>query len=569
MVSLSLIEGKDAPLEQSIATLGQRLAARGFDLEEVSWLNPVASVWSVHLRDTHCPLLFTNGKGASELAARASALGEFVERVGCHHFWSHYYFGAQRAGRDWVHYPQERWFPTGDDEQWPEGLLTPKLQDFYNPEGSIDASMLVDFNSGNEQRGICTLPYTRLSDNETVWFPVNIIGNLYVSNGLSAGNSPREARAQAMSEILERYVKFKVISEELCLPEVPESVLARYPGIQQGIAELRAAGFGILVRDASLGGRYPVMCVTLLNPHDQGCFASFGAHPRFAIALERALTELLQGRALKDLSQFPEPSFDHEEIASAQNREIHFVDSSGEIGWRFLSDAADFAFVDWQFSHDTEEDFQWLRHAIEQDGFEVYVADFEEIGAYACRVVVPGMSEIYDVEDLEWENNSVANQLRPALLDLPALDKQGVRNVLDQLDRSGLAEQRLIPEVIGLAADEGSPWKTLRVAELKALLGLACGDHEAVRAGCHWLRHFGELPEARRRVYRCVSALMEFDDPDNYLASLAKLYGQEAVDTAVALLAGESRFFGLTRLGPDMEGSLRHQSLLAAFNKLD
>ena len=68
-----------------------------------------------------------------------------------------------------------------------------------------------------------------------------------------------------------------------------------------GIAELRAAGFGILVKDASLGGKYPVMCVTLLNPEDQGCYASFGAHPRFEVALERALTELLQGRALDRL----------------------------------------------------------------------------------------------------------------------------------------------------------------------------------------------------------------------------------------------------------------------------
>jgi len=72
------------------------------------------------------------------------------------------------------------------------------------------------------------------------------------------------------------------------------------------VRALRAAGFGILVKDASLGGQYPVMNVTLLNPHDQGCFSSFGAHPRFEIALERALTELLQGRALDTLNEFPE-----------------------------------------------------------------------------------------------------------------------------------------------------------------------------------------------------------------------------------------------------------------------
>ncbi|WP_189533914.1 30S ribosomal protein S12 methylthiotransferase accessory factor YcaO [Paludibacterium paludis] len=567
MASHSIIAGKDAPLEHSIATLGGLLAGRGFDLEEASWLNPVAGVWSVHLRDRHCPMLYTNGKGATEQAARASALGEFVERASCHHFWSHYYLGESRARRDWVHYPQERWFPIAG-EAWPEGLLDDTLKAFYNPDDAIAAETLVDLNSGNRERGICALPYTRLSDGETLWFPINLIGNLYVSNGLSAGNSPREARAQAMSEILERHVKFRVIGEELCLPEVPDSVIDRYPGIRHGIDQLRDAGYGILVRDASLGGRYPVLCVVLLNPQDHGCYASFGAHPRFAIALERALTELLQGRALDNLAQFPEPSFDSEEVASAENREIHFVDSSGVIGWRFLADTPDHPFCDWQFSEDNESDYQWLRNTIEADGFDIYVADFTELGAYACRVIVPGMSEIYDVDDLEWENNSVGNLIRPALLDLPALDAQGSAALLDLIERLGLADQRLVAELIGLAPDETSPWKTLRVAELKTLLGLASGHEETVRAGCHWLHHFGELPAARRRVYRAVASLLEMGSPDDYATSLDLLYGRDAVAIARALLSGELRHFGLERLGPDMAGSARHTSLLAAFDRL-
>ena len=151
-------------------------------------------------------------------------------------------------------------------------MLTPELQAFYNPEGNIPAEALIDMNSGNDERGICAIPYVRQRDGAEVFFPVNIIGNLYVSNGMSAGNTQAEARTQALSEILERHVKFRIIAEGLCLPDVPEEVIARYPRIAAGIAGLRDAGFGILVKDASLGGKYPVMNVTLLNPHDQGCF---------------------------------------------------------------------------------------------------------------------------------------------------------------------------------------------------------------------------------------------------------------------------------------------------------
>jgi ribosomal protein S12 methylthiotransferase accessory factor len=286
-----------------------KLLARGFDIEECSWLNPVDNVWSVHVRNRACHLMFTNGKGATKLAAHASALGEYFERLSCNYFWNHYYLGDAVSNRDFAHYPRERWFALPENgTDWPADLLTPELQAFYNPEGSIPAEALIDINTGNFERGICAIPYVRQRDGAEVFFPVNIISNLYVSNGMSAGNTQAEARAQALSEILERHVKFKVIAEGLCLPDVPEDVIARYPTIAAGIQGLRDAGFGILVKDASLGGKYPVMCVTMLNPKDQGVFASFGAHPRFEIALERALTELLQGRALEALDGFPPPA---------------------------------------------------------------------------------------------------------------------------------------------------------------------------------------------------------------------------------------------------------------------
>jgi YcaO-like protein with predicted kinase domain len=97
MQTESFIPGKDASLESTIATIQQKLAARGFHLDESSWLNPVESIWSVHVRDRECNMLFANGKGATQLAARASALGEFFERLGTHYFWTHFYLGHTRA----------------------------------------------------------------------------------------------------------------------------------------------------------------------------------------------------------------------------------------------------------------------------------------------------------------------------------------------------------------------------------------------------------------------------------------------------------------------------------------
>ncbi|MEN9398814.1 MAG: hypothetical protein RLZ81_3344, partial [Pseudomonadota bacterium] len=70
----NFIPGKDASLESTINTLQAKLQGLGFHIEERSWLNPVDGVWSVHIRDRDCPILFTNGKGGSRLACLASAL---------------------------------------------------------------------------------------------------------------------------------------------------------------------------------------------------------------------------------------------------------------------------------------------------------------------------------------------------------------------------------------------------------------------------------------------------------------------------------------------------------------
>ncbi|HWW72707.1 MAG TPA: 30S ribosomal protein S12 methylthiotransferase accessory factor YcaO [Duganella sp.] len=568
MTTETYIPGKDAALETTIATMQAKLAERGFRLNESPPLNEVDGVWSIHMKDADCPLLFSNGKGTSELAARASAYGEFVERLGTRYFWTHFHLGAERANAPFVHDRREKWFAPGPDGAWPADLLDPELHAFYNPDGDIDAGVLVELNSGNVARGICALPYRRLRDDSTAYIPVNIIANLYVSNGMAAGNTVNEARVQALSEIFERAIKYRVIAEGLCLPEVPDDVIARFPRIGAGIAALRAAGFGVLVKDASLGGKYPVMNVTLIQPKDQGVLSSYGAHPRLEIALERAMTELLQGRALHALEGFPEPGFEMSEINAVANLEVHFIDSSGVIPWDFLSDTSDYPFVDWNFSATTEEDYRWLVDAIHAEGKDIYVADFDEQGAYSCRILVPGFSEIYPVEDLEWENNSVGNALRPLLARLHELSVQECTSLLAELQTSNLNDERPLWEILGLAVPLGTPWKQLRIGELKTLLALVVGDEEAVLEGCNWIHHVSDLPGPRRLVYRCIESIVRLEEPENFRRALELLYGADTLAMAEALLDGSERFFGLDTLGPNFEGSAMHQSLLAAYDKL-
>jgi len=105
MTDKTFIKGKDRDLESSIDTMLGKLADLGIDIEEASWLNPVPNVYSVHIRDKDCGLMFTNGKGASGKACLASALGEYFERLSCNYFFADFYLGEQFASGEFVHYP--------------------------------------------------------------------------------------------------------------------------------------------------------------------------------------------------------------------------------------------------------------------------------------------------------------------------------------------------------------------------------------------------------------------------------------------------------------------------------
>ena len=234
-----------------------------------------------------------------------------------------------------MHYPNERLFQVVANQR-PEGLMNDNLWAYFDVEDNLTDSKLFDTNSGAGERGLCALPFEQLSTQETVYIPVNVIANIFVSNGMSAGNTAAEAKVQALSEICERYVKHQVIAEGLCLPDIPQSVIDRFPTIAQSMQAIKDYGYRLKVSDASLNGVYPVVSVTLINPKDGSVFISFGAHPCFEVALERTVTELLQGRELNQMNVFQPPTFDLEAVAAAQNIEMNFVDSSGDISNDFF-----------------------------------------------------------------------------------------------------------------------------------------------------------------------------------------------------------------------------------------
>ena len=571
------ILGKDLPLEQTIANMSQLLANLGIKIEIASWRNLIPNVWSLHIRDAHSPMCFTNGKGATKESALASALGEYIERLSNNHFYAGAYWGEEIANAEFVHYPNERWFKPGPNDALPAQILDEYCRKIYDPDGELRASHLIDTNSGNSERGICALPYIRHSDGKTVYFPSNLIENLFVSNGMSAGNTLAEAQVQCLSEIFERAVKREILEGEIALPDVPQKVLSQYPGILAGIQSLEEQGFPVLVKDASLGGVFPVMCVTLMNPRTGGVFASFGAHPSFEVALERSLTELLQGRSLEGLNDLPPPTFASEAVTEPNNFVEHFIDSSGIVSWRFFSAKSDYEFVEWDFSGDGEssnaQEAEALFGILKDIGKEAYVAVHHELGASACRILVPAYSEIYPVEDLVWDNTNKALLFRKDILHLFDLNNHELAALLDRLENNELDEYGDIATLIGIEFDENTVWGQLTVLELKLLIHLALKKFDEAHELVGAFLQYNDNTVERKLFYQALDAALEvFLNEDlqmeYYEANFRRMFGDTRMNAVLGALDGSVRFYGLTPTSMQLEGLDRHQRLMDSYRKL-
>jgi ribosomal protein S12 methylthiotransferase accessory factor len=575
--SQTYITGKDLPLEQTIANMSGLLASLGIKIEIASWRNIIPNVWSLHIRDAHSPMCFTNGKGATKESALASALGEYIERLSNNHFYAGSYWGEEIADAAFVHYPNERWFKPGRKDALPKEILDDYCLEIYNPDGELRGSHLIDTNSGNAERGICSLPFVRQSDGETVYFPTNLVENLFVSNGMSAGNTLAEAQVQCLSEIFERAVKRDIIEGEIALPDVPAEVLATYPGIMAGIQGLEAQGFPVLVKDASLGGQYPVMCVTLMNPRTGGVFASFGAHPSMQVALERSLTELLQGRSFEGLNDLPQPTFASEAVTEPNNFVEHFIDSSGIVSWRFFSAKSDYDFVAWDFSGEGEQanadEAATLFGMLAEMGKEAYVAVYDQLGATACRILVPGYSEIYPVEDLVWDNTNKALLFRKDILNLHTLDDASLEALLERLENNELDDYGDIATLIGIEFDENTDWGQLTVMELKLLIHLALQQFEEAQDLVGAFLQYNDNSLARGLFYQALNVVLEvwLDDAlemDDYEANFRKMFGNDRMDAALGTIDGSVRFYGLTPTSMQLEGLDRHHRLIDSYKKI-
>jgi ribosomal protein S12 methylthiotransferase accessory factor len=295
------------------------------------------------------------------------------------------------------------------------------------------------------------------------------------------------------------------------------------------------------------------------------------------VALERSLTELLQGRSFEGLNDLPRPTFVSEAVTEPNNFVEHFIDSSGIVSWRFFSAKSDHDFVEWDFSghgaNSNAEEAATLFGILEAMGKETYVAVYDQLGATACRILVPGYSEIYPIEDLIWDNTNKALLFRSDILNLHRLDDASLEALLERLENNELDDYGDIATLIGVEFDENTVWGQLTVLELKLLIHLALKQLEAAQELVGTFLQYNDNTAERGLFYQALNVVLEvlLNDElelDDYVVNFRRMFGNARMDAVLGTVDGSVRFFGLTPTSMKLEGLERHQRLIDSYKKL-
>lgn len=568
--------GKDAPLQQTIDKALGWAERLGLRLRFDSLGNPAPGFWSVHLFVDELPELYANGKGISREAAMASALGEIFERLATGFSFADFCLSPSRDNdRQYYFHPKEYSYKADGDAiilDHPKEILTPELWQLYDPERQLTAAQLKEANYDNPDRGVLCLPLVETSSKKKVFFPVSLLQNLYVSNGMAAGNSINECRCQALSEIFERHVRELVFSSGIALPDIPAAILASYPHLQAMVRSLEEHHLLVMVKDASLGGQFPVVCIICMDQATGGILTSFGCNSRLIVAIERSLTELLQGRALNSIAGMSQPTHNLAAAGLSFNLESHFINGDGLVPWQMLRDKPDFSYHHWDFSGSTAKEWQHLQDLVQAMGAKIYAMDYPHLGMHVSQLVVPGVSEIYPQEDLIYANRNRSAALRRQLQDLDGKDPKSLEQCLDLIQELGFANEQGLAEEIGILAEEDSLLDSLQIAELAALC--SCLSDRRAEAGDYleWSMAAagddGTKAKRRQLFHTLLGFAIHGDQSEAYGRILAHLHRQEELDsisvkdTALLQLSGLDRKKELAGLGP------RHQKLILVYHRL-
>lgn len=333
-----------------------------------------------------------NGKGMTKEYALASGYAEFLERYQNGMF-------VFRPEKETIDYPfvysaDEKKLTIQEIENQGDSFVDNIYED--NKESCINKLEFLQEVFENKEKITC-LPYYSVKDKKVMYIPHILSCHLCGTNGMCAGNSPEEALIEGLSEILERYISMQIIYQRIAVPEIPEDYLDNFPKVQDMLHKLKSnQDYVCKLVDCSLGGKYPVAGLIILQKNTGRFGFKLGAHPDYGIAMERCFTEAAQGMDIYSYAQSCLFDFKNEDIDTEENIREFVYSNVATIPYPVFAKKKTYEFTPREDVSNLNNN-QILNKMIGEllkDGQDILIRDVSSLGFPSYRIIIPGMTEV-------------------------------------------------------------------------------------------------------------------------------------------------------------------------------
>jgi len=393
---------KDMKPEDTVRRIQDILRGIGIEVEEDWNDSGVESCYSLTV-SARGGVPSANGKGVTKEFARASAYGEFIERLQGGLFM----YKFQSVGRDpdmnlQNSAPDAKYMTVEELEENGE-WMDKVIMACKNPRVTRKSiAKLCRIYACADDGRILTLPFYSLFEKKHVYLPIAFVDQIYATNGCCAGNTREEAWVHALSEMMERHATLAMLTGGQAAAKFPDEVIGSYPVVSQIIRDIRSSGkFDIDIFDYSIGNGFPVVSTRIINKTNHSYRVNVAADPVFEIALQRTLTELMQGKNIKNFTSRHAGKIvnDSAQLAAISNVINQLETGSGVYSADFFANEIvckkEATVFEERRDKNNRELLDYMLNLYRELDRPVYVRNFSYLGFPCYRFVVPGFSEAY------------------------------------------------------------------------------------------------------------------------------------------------------------------------------
>jgi ribosomal protein S12 methylthiotransferase accessory factor len=521
---------------------------------EDRWINNGNRSYSVRLVMSGTKV-GTNGKGITAEFALASAFGEFMERLQNQvlyplFVYHQYDTSLQREG-GFVHAPDEVYMGVSEILENPdasvlENILPVDLDEHERPEEYLRALSSLPIQPRNGT--LLCIPFYSLTTDSLVYLPRGALSYVYGTNGMCAGNTPEEALVQGICEIIERYSNKMTILKNMTPPEIPKERFSHL-GLLTSLDTSKY--IDLMIKDGSLGENLPAVSVAVINREHNKYFVKFASHVELDIALERTLTELLQGRTIERLEKgetmTPFEYLPDDVYTSDENLFGVFGTGEGRYNNDFFGDSCSYP-LDEQFLEPKKftDNKAYLRYLIQmllKKGWHILVRDVSFLGVPAFHVIIPGISELSTVHKKDCRKTERIVTVARLLKDVNQCTREELLAIAHLIeDQKKKDEHGNIAVLTCLPYLKGFPWGNINFNLFLSTLYLGVGDFG--KSHVYMKAYIDEIEEKNiilqpggLNYYKCVrdylALLAEHKEPGEKISILQQIYGDEVVSEVV------------------------------------